>query len=302
MPTENQTTNNKKITAMKKINTTTAARKSAKRITTAVKNENNSPRGLVRTLIALCEGITPAAAAKAVATTADALAAADKELRAARKAVQAAKEGTSEHAAAVMAVQAAETARAAAAKAANDAAEKHTAHIICAALDITSKSNKDARAAAAKRIIDMLPVFTVDEAGAVKPAKLTAVKDMPGTYRASGCQWVDAVGDIAAALELHNVVRNNVARIAAVRAEQRKITAAKLAAVDEAKRPRVAKQRDETEKIKLDKAKAAARADIAAARQCPAAGRNEVVAGVYYTVDVHGGLTPCEAVDEVATA
>lgn len=287
---------------MKKMTSTTAkARKAAKQITTAVKNENNSPRGLVRTLIALCEGTTPAAAAKAAATTADALTAADKNLRAARKAVQAAKEGTSEHAAAVMAVQAAESARADAAKVANDAAEKHTAHIICSALDITSKSNKEARAAAAKRIIDMLPLFTLDEAGAVKPAKLTAVKDVPDTFRASACQWIDAIGSIAAAIELHDVVRRNVAHIADVRAEQRKITAAKLAAVEDAdKRARVAAQRAETEQIKINKAKDAAWADIAAARTSPLTGRQQVIAGELYTVDGNGVLAPI--VDEAKQA
>lgn len=284
------------------MNTTAAAKAAKTLLNTAVKQENNSPRGLVRTLIALCEGTTPAAAAKAATAAKAALDAAAVELRAARKARAAATEGTSEHADAVMAVQAAETQHGAAAAAAKKAAQTEQAHIVCAALEISSKSNKDAKSAAAKRIIDMLPVFAVDEAGLVKPAKLTAVKDMPGTFRASVCQWTDAVGDIAAAILLHDVVRKNVARIAAVRAEQRKITAAKLAAVDEAKRARVANQRAETEKIELDKAKAAARADIAAARQSPAAGRHEVVSGVYYTVDVHGVLTPCEAVDEAATA
>lgn len=288
---------------MKKMNTTASAKAAKNLLNTAVKQENNSPRGLVRTLIALCEGTTPAAATKAAAAAKAALDAAAVELRAARKARNATTEGTSEHAAAVMAVQAAETKHAAAAAAAKKAAQTEQAHIVCAALEISGKSNKDAKGAAAKRIIDMLPVFAVDEAGLVKPAKLTAVKDMPGTFRASVCQWTDAVGDIAAAILLHDVVRKNVDRIAAVRAEQKKITEVKLSAcTDDAARARVAKQRAESEKIKLDKAKAAARADIAAARQSPAAGRHEVVAGVYYTVDVRGVLTPCEAVEEVATA
>lgn len=292
-----------KFYSMKKINTTAAAKTAKSLLNTAVKQESNSPRGLVRTLIALCEGSTPAAAAKAATAAKAALDAAAVELRAARKARNSTTEGTSEHAAAVMAVQAAETKHAAAAAAAKKAAQTEQAHIVCAAIGVTSKSNKEAKTAAARKLIDMLPLYTLDELDAVKPAKLTGCKDEPGTFKAYRASWLDAVGEIAAAIELHDVVRKNVDRIAAVRAEQKKITDVKLSAcTDDAARARVAKQRAESERIKINKAKDAARADIAAARKSPLTGRQQVTAGVYYTVDVRGVLTPREAVEEAATA
>lgn len=286
---------------MKKMNTTAAATATAKNLTTGLKQENDSPRGAIRTMLAMCEGSTPEAAAKAAAKAADVKTAADKELRAARAAVKAAKEGTSEHADALMAKTAAELAAKTAAAADKAAANRVAAFTVCAAIGVTSKSNKDAKSAAARKLIDMLPLYTLDELDAVKPAKLTGCKDEPGTFKAHRASWLDAVGEIAAAIELHDAVRNNVAHIAAVRAEQKKITEVKLSAcTDDAARARMAKQRAESERIKINKAKDAARADIAAARKSPLTGRQQVIAGVYYTVDVHGVLTPCEAVEEAA--